>query len=150
MADDDPVHRRIALTVKRILSLDGGGIRGMFSLQIIARIEHFFRQERGREDLVLADEFDLFAGTSTGAIIATALAWGMSVDDIEEMYEKRGAEMFARAAWHQRWKSKYRADALASMFRHLFSEDGSGALPARLGSDRLRKLLLIVMRNAST
>lgn len=150
MADDDPLHRRITLTMKRILSLDGGGIRGMFSLQVLARIEHLFRAERGREDLVLADEFDMFAGTSTGAIIATGLAWGMTVREIEKMYETRGAEMFARAPWYRRWKSKYRGDALAAMFRDVFSDDGAGTRPALLGSDRLRTLLLVVMRNAST
>ena len=150
MADDDTVHRGVTLTMRRILSLDGGGIRGMFSLQVIARIEQLLREERGRRDLVLADAFDMFAGTSTGAIIATGLAWGMSVGEIVEMYETRGAEMFSRAPWHRRWKSKYSADALAAMFRQVFSEDGRGARPALLGSERLRTLLLVVMRNAST
>jgi patatin-like phospholipase/acyl hydrolase len=62
--------------MKRILALDGGGIRGMFSLQILARIEELFRQDRNEPNLVLADVFDFIAGTSTGAIIATFLALG--------------------------------------------------------------------------
>ncbi|HTB63147.1 MAG TPA: patatin-like phospholipase family protein, partial [Opitutales bacterium] len=68
--------------LKRILALDGGGIRGVFSLQILKRIEEIFRQEKNNPKLVLRDEFDFFAGTSTGAIIATFLAWGRSVDEI--------------------------------------------------------------------
>jgi patatin-like phospholipase/acyl hydrolase len=56
------------------LSLDDGGSRGVFSLQTLASIEALFRQEQKRGDLVLADVFDLFAGTSTGAIIATCLS----------------------------------------------------------------------------
>jgi uncharacterized protein len=134
--------------MKRILALDGGGIRGMFSLQILARIEELFRQDRNEPNLVLADVFDFIAGTSTGAIIATFLAWGKTVREIERLYVERGAEMFARERWYRLWKAKYRADAIAQFFREIFSEeDGTSAL---LGSKRLRTLLLVIVRNAST
>ena len=82
--------------MKRILSLDGGGIRGVFSLQIAARVEHLFRRAYGRPDLVLADVVDLFAGTSTGAIIAAFLAWGYPVAEIEHLYLTHSRQMFAR------------------------------------------------------
>ena len=62
--------------MKRILALDGGGIRGLCSVQLLARMEQLFRQEQGKPELVLADVFHFIAGTSTGAIIATCLAWG--------------------------------------------------------------------------
>ena len=65
--------------MKRILALDGGGIKGLFTLQILERIEQLFREREGNSKLVLADVFDLFAGTSTGAVIATCLCWGMGV-----------------------------------------------------------------------
>jgi hypothetical protein len=133
--------------MKRILSLDGGGIRGVFTLQVLARLEELFRQQTGNPQLVLGDAFDLIAGTSTGAIIATCLKWGMPVAEIQRLYAERGAAMFAPSPWHQRWRSKYRADALAEMFRSLFTDAGQ---PARLGSNGLGKLLLVVMRNAST
>ncbi|MEQ1910504.1 MAG: patatin-like phospholipase family protein [Vicinamibacterales bacterium] len=141
--------------MRRILTLDGGGIRGVFSLQVLARIEHIFRTARGRPALVLRDEFDFFAGTSTGAIIATCLAWGMPVSDIEELYVEHGREMFAKARWYARWKSKYDADPIANMFRSRFCEDDPDRTPALLGTSKLfgpaeRKYLLVVMRNAST
>lgn len=136
---------------KRILSFDGGGIRGIFSLQIAARIEQLFREEYGQPHLVLADVYDLFAGTSTGAIIAAFLAWGGPVADIEALYTSRGKQMFAHQRRYLPWrmlKSKYRAEAIAECFRDHFTEDdGSHAL---LGSAKLRKLLLVVMRNATT
>ena len=134
--------------MKRILTLDGGGIRGMFSLQILARLEDLFRKERNQPDLVLADVFDLIAGTSTGAIIAAFLSWGLPVREIEKLYVERGAEMFAREPWYRRWKAKYRADAIAQFFQNIFTEEDGAA--AQLGSARLRTLLLVVMRNAST
>ena len=68
--------------MKRILSLDGGGIRGVFTLEVLKRIECLLREHRNKPSLVLADEFDCFAGTSTGAIIAACLCWGMSVDAV--------------------------------------------------------------------
>ena len=136
--------------MKRILALDGGGIRGIFSLQILARIEDLLRQKEGRPDLRLADVFHLFAGTSTGAIIATGLSWGMAVKEIEQLYLTRGAEMFAKERWYRRLKAKYRADAIARCFQQIFSEDSDGHVPALLGTRRLRTILLVVMRNAST
>lgn len=134
--------------MKRILSFDGGGIRGIFSLQIAARIELFLREEYGRRDLVLSDVVDLFAGTSTGAIIATCLAWGAPVSEVEQLYLQHSHAMFARQRWWQRLKAKYRADALADMFKAHFQE--TDRTPALLGSTKLKALLLVVMRNATT
>lgn len=136
--------------MKRILSIDGGGIRGMFALQVLARIQALLREERNRSDLVLADEFDCFAGTSTGAIVAAGLSWGMPVEEIEELYLTHGATMFSREPWYRRHRCKYQARTITGMFQRVFSEDGVGAQPALLGTSRLRTLLLVVMRNAST
>jgi hypothetical protein len=134
--------------MKRILALDGGGIRGVFTLQILAAIEQIFRREHGRDQLVLAEVFDLIAGTSTGAIIATFLSWGLPVREIERLYIESGPSMFARSSWTQQWKSKYQPDAIAGFFQKQFAEnDGT---PALLGTAKLRTLLLIVMRNGST
>jgi len=135
--------------MKRILALDGGGIRGVFTLQILARIEALFRQEQNQPDLVLGDVFDLIAGTSTGAIIATLLSWGLPVGKIEALYVDHSPEMFARGSWAQQWKSKYKPEAIARFFREWFTE-ADGVTPALLGTQRLRTLLLIVMRNGST
>ncbi|MEO8104389.1 MAG: patatin-like phospholipase family protein [Betaproteobacteria bacterium] len=136
--------------MKRILSLDGGGLRGVFSIQVLAAIEALFRHVRKNDQLVLADEFDLFAGTSTGAIIATALAWGMPVKDIETLYLECGAEIFVKEHWYRRWKTKYRAEPIARKFGGILVDPEGSTQPALLGSKRLRTLLLIVMRNAST
>ena len=67
----------------KLLALDGGGIRGVMTLEILREIEHTLQTELGRDDrFVLADYFDYIAGTSTGAIIATflSLGWRVSSD----------------------------------------------------------------------
>src|SRR5262249_2796381 len=126
--------RRQSNCMKRILSLDGGGIGGVFSLQVLARIEEMFRAERSRPTLGRRDEFDCFAGTSTGAITAAGLAWGMAVADIERLWLDRGREIFAKAAWHHRWRGWYRTEPLAQLFRSYFCEDDAARTPAMLGT----------------
>src|ERR1041384_3003048 len=66
---------------KRILSLDGGGVRGVISLAYLERIQAILRERHG-PGLRLCDYFDLIGGTSTGSIIATGLALGMPVDEL--------------------------------------------------------------------
>jgi hypothetical protein len=139
--------------MRRILALDGGGIRGVFSLEVLLRMEQLLREHTGSKALVLADHFDFFAGTSTGAIIATCLAWGMSVEDILRLYVEHGKTIFAQVAWYRPKRflvSRYEAGPLSDLLQRMFSEDGAGRVPALLGTPRLRALLLIVVRNHST
>ena len=135
--------------MKRLLALDGGGIRGIFSLEVLARIEALLREKTGRAGLVLADHFDYIAGTSTGGIIATCLSWGMPVVEIQDLYINRSMEMFRPEAWYRRWRSKFAAEAITAMLKNVFSED-DGKTPALLGTKKLRTLLILVMRNYST
>ena len=67
---------------RKLLALDGGGIRGVITLEVLAEIERQLQKKRGRgDDFVLSDYFDYIAGTSTGAIIATALSLGKPVEE---------------------------------------------------------------------
>ena len=81
---------------KRILALDGGGIRGILTLQFLKRLEEIIRRRTGRADAVLSDYFDLVGGTSTGAIIAAALALGWDVDRINGVYRELGESIFEK------------------------------------------------------
>ncbi len=75
--------------MKRILSIDGGGIKGVFAAKILAELE----EDIGKP---LHKYFDLIAGTSTGGIIAIGLALGICAKDILEFYEKYGPAIFAQ------------------------------------------------------
>ena len=82
----------------KLLALDGGGIRGMITLEVLAKIEATLRESLGADkNFVLADYFDYVAGTSTGGIIATAISLGMSVTDIQKFYKDSGETMFDKA-----------------------------------------------------
>ncbi len=73
----------------RILALDGGGIRGVFSAAVLAALESAFCHGRS-----IAGHFDLITGTSTGGIIALGLAAGKTAAEIRDLYRCRGTEIF--------------------------------------------------------
>ena len=133
--------------MKRLLALDGGGIRGVFSLCVLERMEALLREKHSNPNFTLADHFHYIAGTSTGAIIATCISWGMPVSDIKKLYTESGKVMFTKRNITGRIKSKFHHKKLASMLQHIFSDEHG---PAALGSDKLKTLLLIVTRNATT
>jgi hypothetical protein len=75
----------------RILSIDGGGIRGIIPAVIIQRLERISAESGSDSRLTDAD---LFAGTSTGALIAMALAMPLDLQVIRDVYEHRGKRIF--------------------------------------------------------
>ncbi|MEP6646419.1 MAG: patatin-like phospholipase family protein [Saprospiraceae bacterium] len=81
---------------KRILSLDGGGIRGVLTLGFLERLEEMLAKENNNPDFRLCDYFDLIGGTSTGSIIATALAIGMKASEIKHKYFELGSKIFGQ------------------------------------------------------
>lgn len=136
---------------KKLLALDGGGIRGMISVEILAGIEAMLQEKLGRDDtFTLAEYFDYVAGTSTGAIIATCVSLGMRVEEIRRFYMKNGEAMFDRAGLLRRIHYKYEDDRLAAKLREVLSRNREGRDLYTLGSPELKTLLLVVMRNAST
>jgi predicted patatin/cPLA2 family phospholipase len=132
-----------------LLSLDGGGTRGVFSIQILKRMEELLREKHnGREDFVLADHFDYIGGTSTGAIIAALLSWGASMKTVEDFYLDQSKKVFGHKTWMKVFRYKFHAYELEKLLRKQFCEDNNEA--ATLGTKKLRTLFLCVMRNATT
>ena len=134
---------------KRILALDGGGIRGILTLEYLAVIEAMIRQRFKDQTLVLCDYFDLIGGTSTGSILAAGLACGMSVDALKKLYTGIGASVFQTG-----WLSKIMlAGILAPKFP---SEPLQRALDQQLGadttldSDTIRTGLMIMTKRLDT
>ena len=89
-----------------VLTIDGGGIKGLRSLFIIKEIED-------RMGMMSHEIFDLIAGTSTGGIIATMLALGYSADEVIELYMNHGPKIFEKKCCRFGWfRPKYDDDYL--------------------------------------
>ncbi len=100
----------------RILALDGGGIRGIFTASFLATLEDL---SRGR----IADHFDLIVGTSTGGIIGLALAFGIPAKEILDLYVGRGRQIFSRPRkLGMLLRPKYESGPLARILREVFGE----------------------------
>jgi patatin-like phospholipase/acyl hydrolase len=106
-----------------ILSIDGGGIRGIYSAFLLKRIHDEFSVDFVRQ-------FDLIAGTSTGSIIAAALATGIPIGDVVKLYEDHGSAIFPRSWWTPKiWRktrkvfgSSYKNAALKAILADKFGE----------------------------
>lgn len=136
--------RESATGPKRLLALDGGGIRGVISLEILAAMERQLRDLHGRDDLVLADYFDYIAGTSTGAVIGAALAFGSPVEELQVRYRTLGRQVFTKQLLPRRGRAIYTDIGLRAELEAML---GSGRT---LGDPDARTLLLLVMHNVMT
>lgn len=140
---------------KKILACDGGGILGLMSVEILAKLEADLRTRLQKPNLVLADYFDFVCGTSTGAIIASCISTGMSIDQIRTFYTASGQQMFDKASLLKRLQYSYNDEPLAKKLREELDKAlkhvASPTEPnATLGDDGLRTLLMMVMRNVTT
>ncbi|MEP7250940.1 MAG: patatin-like phospholipase family protein [Ginsengibacter sp.] len=143
-----PLQQRYETSQKRkMLALDGGGIRGVLTLEILAEMEKQLRQKLNKgDDFVLGDYFDYIGGTSTGAIIAAGLSIGMSVQELLDFYVTKGKDMFDKNFILKRWKALYESGPLLEMLKQTFGEDTD--LMVRKG--KYKSLLLVVTMNRST
>ena len=82
---------------KKLLALDGGGIRGVITLEVLQRIESMLAQQLGAgDDFVLADYFDYIGGTSTGAVIAAGFGQRAARCPTLDLYVARGERCLTR------------------------------------------------------
>lgn len=136
-------RRQLPTGQKKLLALDGGGVRGALSLEILKAIEAQLRHSYG-QDLVLSDYFDYFGGTSTGAIIASGLAMGKPVAALQEAYRSLAHLVFRKRFLPRRLRSIYGDRPLIDQLNALLGGDTT------LGDPQLRSLLLVVLHNTGT
>jgi patatin-like phospholipase/acyl hydrolase len=136
---------------KKILSLDGGGIRGALTLGYLKKLEDILKAKfPDQPDFRLCDYFDLIGGTSTGSIIAASLAIGKTVDEITRLYMDLGGKIFGekRNWWNpmetMKWlKANYSYKAMEDGLKYAYGD-------LTLGSKELRTGLCIVTKRADT
>ena len=103
-----------------VLTIDGGGIKGLYSAAILRELEKYFETR-------IVEHFDLICGTSAGAIIACGLAVGLSADDISSFYFTSGAKIFRHTPiWSKTkqlfFKSKYKGKKLETELKSYLGE----------------------------
>ncbi|MBL0388495.1 patatin-like phospholipase family protein [Tumebacillus sp. ITR2] len=115
--------------MRKILAIDGGGIKGVFPASFLASLEEKIGQNIG-------DYFDLIVGTSTGGIIALGLGLGMSAQELLTFYEQKGPGIFSketRRGWLSRAKkSKYDPQALQNALIESFGDQLLGECKTRV------------------
>lgn len=108
----------------KILSLDGGGYKGLSTISCLADFENRFKCQ-------CSDIFDMFAGTSTGSIIALALASGKSAAEIKDKYISLGKKVFNKPRILNLLKPKYSNKALRDELNELFIDTTIGDIYKR-------------------
>lgn len=116
----------------RILSIDGGGIRGIFPAAFLAGLE-----ERFLGGTSIADYFDLITGASTGGIIAIGLGAGLTAAQLRDLYIKRGSELFnpnrrALNNWLRWIAAPYESEVLAGIMQDILGDRLFGESQTRL------------------
>jgi patatin-like phospholipase/acyl hydrolase len=123
----------------RILSIDGGGIRGILPAAILAELEDRYLGGKSA-----GDYFDLITGTSTGGIIALGLSIGKPARSILDLYINHGQEVFPAVGGdffklRQLWRSfralqhhRYKAERLETLLKSVFAERILGEAQRRL------------------
>jgi patatin-like phospholipase/acyl hydrolase len=116
----EPPEAVPASSVCRILSLDGGGAKGFYTLGVLKEIEALVGHP-------LHERFDLIFGTSTGGIIAALLALGYNVDDIHELYKQHVPAVM------RRWTASGKSEALVELAKEIFGEYTFADFKTRIG-----------------
>ena len=114
--------------MKKILSIDGGGIRGVVPAVVLTEIER-------RTQRPAAETFDLIAGTSTGGILTLGLTAPARsgkakyrAADLLKLYETEGSTIFRHDAWHRVWamenllEEKYSCEGVERVLKHYFGD----------------------------
>ena len=92
--EDNEMNKVLEKPALRVLSLDGGGMRGIYTAAFLDRLVAQQAARTGNKELDIGLGFDLICGTSTGAIVASAAAIGCPLGRVVDLYRKQGAGIF--------------------------------------------------------
>ena len=133
---------------KRILALDGGGIRGALTLGFLEKVEEIIREKENNNNLRLCEYYDLIGGTSTGAIIAAGLSIGMSATEIKDLYLELGEKIFGKKrSWllhpFKRYRAEFDFTPLEIALKEIFGD-------IKIGGKEIKTGLCIITKRADT
>ena len=114
----------------KVLSIDGGGIKGVFPAYLLMLIESELEKRKdGRTKIY--QHFDLITGTSTGGIIALALSFGIPAKEIYELYLNNAKSIFGskKSFFSQLFYASHKSDFLERLIQNKFKEYNNGIDP---------------------
>ncbi|CAH7449728.1 cGAMP-activated phospholipase [Vibrio chagasii] len=86
----------------RVLSLNGGGVRGLFTISVLAELERIIEESSDGECVKIGDYFDLITGTSIGGLLALGLAEGKSARELKEVFYSKSDKIFPKYRFFDR------------------------------------------------
>lgn len=114
----------------KVLSLDGGGIRGIFSAVILSEIERELKY-RGKKEWQIYQNIDLIFGTSTGGILALALSLGIPAEEVKKLYFENASAIFGNKKWFPRWlwHSSHNRTSLSNLLSEIYKKYHHDEMP---------------------
>lgn len=118
--------------------MSGGGIRGLYSIAILAKLEQYLADETSNQDYRIADHFDLITGTSIGGILALGLTYGISARDLHKLLDENRKDIFPKPlckTWssiRQLFGAKYSPSQLKTVLHKTFGNATIGDLKQRV------------------
>lgn len=115
----------------RVLCLDGGGMRGLYTVGILENLTNLFNPSLKRKNADIGKAFDLICGTSTGSILAAGLVNGTPLVEIRDLYKDHGHKIFhtpqphTNNKWklgHWAWKHRKRSSSCADSLKSVITE----------------------------
>jgi patatin-like phospholipase/acyl hydrolase len=132
----------------KILALNGGGVRGLFTITLLAELENIIEKRESLENVKIGDYFDLITGTSIGGILALGLASGKSARQLKQAFEDNAQHIFPlkrfkqKKWWHLLRRSIYESEPLYETVKSMIGDT--------IKFEDLNKRVMITSVNLST
>jgi predicted acylesterase/phospholipase RssA len=131
--------------VFKVLSIDGGGIKGLYTAAMLSEMEKALAKQSGHSKL--GDYFDLIGGTSTGALIAAAIASGKTCAEILNAYREMGQKVFPDTKWLWKHARNFRQNFLGARYSNARLKESLKSLIGDTKFSQARNYLLIPVTN---
>lgn len=132
----------------KVLALNGGGVRGLFTITLLAELEAIIEKREKLENVKIGDYFDLITGTSIGGILALGLASGKSARELKQAFEDNAQHIFPLKRFKQKkwWnllrRSIYESEPLYETVKSMIGDT--------IKFEDLNKRVMITSVNLST
>ncbi|MDN8247844.1 CBASS cGAMP-activated phospholipase [Acinetobacter baumannii] len=133
--------------VIKVLSLNGGGVRGLFTISLLSELENIIEEREGRTDVKIGEYFDLITGTSIGGILALGLASGKSARELQATFKNNAQKIFPAHLF--KWKK------ILTLFRPIYNSEPlrevvTSMIPENMRFNDLQRRVMVTSVNLST